>query len=69
MLQMFKHRHHKCLSRCCCEILLDSIMNSVTIWIFSDSQAAIQRLQNSSLKAEQKYISAIENWIIKIKAK
>ena len=31
------------------------------IWIFSNSQAAIQRLQNSSLKAGQKYIIAIKN--------
>ena len=39
------------------------------IWIFSDSQAAIQRLQNSSLKAGQKYVLAIEDWIAKIKMK
>ena len=39
------------------------------IWIFSDSQAAIQRLQDSSLKAGQKYVIAIKNWITKIKAK
>jgi hypothetical protein len=31
------------------------------IWIFSDSQAAIQRLQNSSLKAGQKHVSVIKN--------
>ena len=42
------------------------------IWIFSDSQAAIaaiQRLQESSLKAEQHHVLAIENWIEKIKTK
>ena len=39
------------------------------IWIFSNSQAAIERLQNSSLKAGQKYQIAIKNWIAKIKAK
>ena len=39
------------------------------IWIFSDSQAAIQRLQKSSLNAGQCHILAIENWIAKIKTK
>src|SRR5436190_17307082 len=39
------------------------------IWIFSDSQAAIQRLQNCSLKAGQKYVIAIKNWITKIRIK
>ena len=39
------------------------------IWIFSDSQAAIQRLQNCNLKAGQRYIIAIKNWIAKIKIK
>jgi ribonuclease HI len=39
------------------------------IWIFSDSQAAIERLQNSSLKPGQKYVIAIKNWIAKIKTK
>ena len=38
-------------------------------WIFSDSQAAIQRLQKSSLKAEQSHVLVIENWIEKIKTK
>jgi len=31
------------------------------IWIFSDSQAAIQRLQKSSLNAKQCHVLAIEN--------
>ena len=31
------------------------------IWIFSDSQAAIQRLQNCNLKAGQKHVIAIKN--------
>ena len=39
------------------------------IWIFSDSQAAIQRLQKSNLNAGQIHILAIENWIAKIKLK
>ena len=39
------------------------------IWIFSDSQAAIQRLQNCNLKAGQRYVIAIKNWITKIKTK
>ena len=39
------------------------------IWVFSNSQAAIQRLQNCSLKAGQKYVIAIKNWITKIKTK
>ena len=39
------------------------------IWVFSDSQAAIQRLQNCNLKAGQKHVIAIKNWITKIKAK
>ena len=39
------------------------------IWIFSDSQAAIERLQNCSLKAGQKYVIAIKNWVTKIKTK
>ena len=39
------------------------------IWIFSNSQAAIQRLQNYNLKVGQKYIIAIKNWITKIKTK
>ena len=39
------------------------------IWIFSNSQAAIERLQNCSLKAGQKYVIAIKNWITKIKTK
>jgi ribonuclease HI len=32
------------------------------IWIFSDSQAAIKRLKNSSLKAGQYYIQSIRKW-------
>jgi ribonuclease HI len=39
------------------------------IWIFSDSQAAIQRLQKSSLKPGQSHVLAIENWIARIKEK
>ena len=39
------------------------------IWIFSNSQAAIERLQNCNLKTGQKYVIAIKNWITKIKAK
>ena len=39
------------------------------IWIFSDSQAAIQRIQKSSLNAEQSHILAIKSWAKKIKTK
>jgi hypothetical protein len=31
------------------------------IWIFSNSQAAIQRLQNLDLKADQKFVLAIKD--------
>jgi len=31
------------------------------IWIFSDSQAAIQRIQKSSLNAEQNHVLAIRS--------
>ena len=31
------------------------------IWIFSNSQAAIQRLQNCNLKAGQRYVITIKN--------
>ncbi len=37
------------------------------IWIFSDSQAAIKRLQNSSLKVGQYYIQSIRKWAEKLK--
>ena len=37
------------------------------IWIFSDSQAAIKRLQNPSLKAGQYYIQSIRKWAEKFK--
>ena len=39
------------------------------IWIFSDNQAAIQRLQKSNLNIGQIHILAIKNWITKIKLK
>jgi len=39
------------------------------IWIFSDSQAAIERVQKSSLEAGQTHVQAIEDWITKIKTK
>ena len=39
------------------------------VWIFSDSQAAIQRLQKSNLNAGQRFVLAIKNWIAKIKTK
>ena len=44
-------------------------LNTEKIWIFSDSQAAIQRLQKSNLNAGQSHILAIENWTTKIKLK
>ena len=39
------------------------------IWIFLDSQAAIQRVQKSSLEAGQTHVQAIEDQITKIKTK
>jgi ribonuclease HI len=39
------------------------------IWIFSDSQAAIKRLQKSGIIAGQKHVLAIEKWITKIKTR
>ena len=39
------------------------------IWIFSDSQAAIQRIQKSSLNAGQNHVLAIKSWTKKIKSK
>jgi len=32
------------------------------VWIFSDSQAAIKRLKNVSLKAGQYYTQSIRRW-------
>src|SRR5213078_5102062 len=40
-------------------------LNTDKVWIFSDSQAAIKRLVNSSLKAGQYYVQLIKNWIKK----
>ena len=37
-------------------------LNTEKIWIFSDSQAAIKRLKDSSLKAGQYYIQSIRKW-------
>ena len=34
-------------------------LNTDKVWIFSDSQAAIKRLMNSSLKAGQYYVQSI----------
>ena len=42
---MSKHRHHKCLSRCCCEILLDSIMSSVTVSAAADNYSTESLVQ------------------------
>ncbi len=39
------------------------------IWIFSDSQAAIKRVQKSDLKAGQTQVLAIESWAAKIKTR
>jgi ribonuclease HI len=40
--------------------------NTENIWIFSDSQAAIKRLQNQNLKPGQYYIKSIRNWLEKL---
>ena len=37
-------------------------LNTDKVWIFSDSQAAIKRLKNTSLKAGQYYIQTIRKW-------
>ena len=37
-------------------------LNTDKVWIFSDSQAAIKRLKNSSLKAGQYYVQSIKKW-------
>ena len=39
------------------------------IWIFSDNQVAIQRIQKSSLNAEQSHVLIIKSWAKKIKIK
>ncbi len=44
-------------------------LNTDKVWIFSDSQAAIKRLKNSSLKAGQYYVQSIRNWSKKFKDK
>src|SRR5438034_10861673 len=37
-------------------------LNTEKVWIFSDSQAAIKRLKNSSLKSGLYYIQSIRKW-------
>ena len=37
-------------------------LNTDKVWIFSNSQAAIKRLKNTSLKAGQYYIQIIRKW-------
>ncbi len=37
-------------------------LNIEKVWIFSDSQAAIKRLKNSSLKSDLYYIQSIRKW-------
>ena len=37
-------------------------LNINKVWIFSDSQVAIKRLKNTSLKADQYYIQTIRKW-------
>ena len=44
-------------------------LNIDKVWIFSDSQAAIKRLKNSSLKAGQYYVQSIRNWSKKFQDK
>ena len=41
-------------------------INTEKIWIFSDSQAAIKKLKNSSLKAGQYYVQSIRKWAKKL---
>ena len=37
-------------------------MNIDKVWIFSNNQAAIKRLKNSSLKVGQYYVQSIKKW-------
>ncbi len=42
-------------------------LNTDKVWIFSDSQAAIKRLKNSSLKAGLYYVQSIKKWAKKFR--
>ena len=42
-------------------------LNTDKVWIFSDSQAAIKRLKNPSLKAGQYYVQSITKWAKKFR--
>src|SRR5438045_1317021 len=44
-------------------------LNTNKVWIFSDSQAAIKKLTNLSLKAGQYYIQFIRKWTKKFQDK
>ena len=44
-------------------------LNIDKVWIFSDSQAAIKRLVNPSLKAGQYYVQSIRKWAKKFQDK
>ena len=41
-------------------------LNTEKVWIFSDNQAAIKRLKNSSLKSDQYYVQLIRKWAEKL---
>ena len=41
-------------------------LNTEKVWIFSDSQATIKRLKNSSLKSDQYYVQSIRKWTEKL---
>ena len=41
-------------------------LNTEKVWIFSDNQAAIKRLKNSSLKSDLYYIQLIRKWAEKL---
>jgi len=40
---------------------LCKLLQAKDIWVFSDSQAAIQRIQKSDVNADQSHVLAIEN--------
>ena len=44
-------------------------LNIDKVWIFSDSQAAIKRLMDSSLKVGQYYVQSIRKWTKKLQDK